>query len=66
MPHNSSSSRGPNRILLDWIPSPGGYDGFTLEIAGDPLFASGYAIYEGSEHRASNTRWFLERHPTSA
>jgi hypothetical protein len=39
----------PNRILLDWIPSPGGYDGFTLEIADDPLFASGYTLYHGSE-----------------
>ena len=40
---------GPNRLLLEWTPAPGGYDGFTLQVAGDPQFASGSTLYQGAE-----------------
>jgi hypothetical protein len=39
----------PNRVLLEWIPAPGGFDGFTLQIAEDPQFESGYTLYQGSD-----------------
>jgi len=39
----------PNRLLLEWTPAPGGHDGFTLQVAGDPQFASGYTLYQGAE-----------------
>jgi hypothetical protein len=39
----------PNRLLLEWVPAPGGYDGFKLQVAGDPQFASGYTLYQGAE-----------------
>ena len=39
----------PNRLLLTWVPAPVGYDGFTLQVAGDPRFASGYTLYQGAE-----------------
>jgi hypothetical protein len=42
-------SEEPNRILLQWIPAPGGADAFTLQIAEDPLFESGSTLYQGSE-----------------
>ena len=42
-------SQQANRPLLDWIPAPGGYDGFTLQIAADPVFASASSLYQGSE-----------------
>jgi hypothetical protein len=38
-----------NRILLEWIPAPGGAEGFTLEIGEDPRFESGYTLYRGSQ-----------------
>ena len=39
----------PNRLLLEWVPAAGRYDGFTLQVAADPQFASGYTLYQGSE-----------------
>jgi hypothetical protein len=39
----------PNRLLLEWVPAPGGYDGFTLQVAGDPQFDSGYTLYQGAQ-----------------
>jgi hypothetical protein len=39
----------PNRLLLQWQPAPGNYDGFTLQVAADAQFASGYALYQGSQ-----------------
>jgi hypothetical protein len=44
-----SRSEEPNRVVLQWTPAPGGFDGFTLQIASDPLFVSGYSLYQGSE-----------------
>ena len=38
----------PNHLLLEWVPAPGGYDGFSLQIAGDPQFTSGYTLYQGA------------------
>jgi hypothetical protein len=38
-----------NRILLDWIPAPGGADGFTLEIGEDPQFEASYTLYQGTQ-----------------
>jgi hypothetical protein len=38
-----------NRIVLEWIPAPGGAASFTLQTAGDPLFESGYTLYQGKE-----------------
>jgi hypothetical protein len=38
----------PNRLLLEWVPAPGGYDGFTLQVAADPQFASGHTLYQGA------------------
>ena len=52
---NQSSLKAPtlalipegNRILLWW--TPGDADSFTLQIADDPLFQSGYNLYQGSD-----------------
>jgi hypothetical protein len=38
-----------NRIVLEWTPAPGPVDSYTLQTAGDPLFESGYALYQGKE-----------------
>jgi hypothetical protein len=38
-----------NRIILQWSPAPGPADSFTLQTAGDPLFESGYTLYQGQE-----------------
>jgi hypothetical protein len=39
-----------NRILLCWVPAAGEADGFTLQIAEDPLFEdSGSTLYQGSQ-----------------
>ena len=37
------------RIVLEWIPAPGGFDGFTLQISADPLFTSTATLYQGNE-----------------
>ena len=52
LPLDAPQLRGiaePNRLLLEWAPAPGGYDGFTLQVAGDPQFASGHTLYQGAE-----------------
>jgi hypothetical protein len=38
-----------NRLLLEWTPAAGGSDGYTLQVAADPRFASGYTLYQGTE-----------------
>jgi hypothetical protein len=38
----------PNRLLLGWTPT-GNFDGFTLQAAGDPQFASAYTLYQGTQ-----------------
>jgi hypothetical protein len=36
-----------NHILLNWLPALGPVDAFTLQIAEDPQFESGLALYQG-------------------
>jgi hypothetical protein len=39
----------PNRLLLSWTPAAGGYDGFTLQVSGDPRFGSAQTLYQGEQ-----------------
>ena len=43
-----------NRVVLNWAPTSSG-DSFTLQTAGDPLFESGSALYQGQD--TSFTYW---------
>jgi hypothetical protein len=51
-----------NRIILEWVPAPGPADSFTLQIAGDPLFESGYTLYQG---QATSFQYWMTPGPPS-